>query len=124
MTKTTSFASLLLLLPQVHAWLPNTQRSKIVTRWWAAHSQKAPEMESKPCWGDMYDDDCVMENAAAAGFVAAQWIKSMPCGEGIEDCDMPDDLKVPETRPEAGIDHVDVMSMLGVKRAKPIDSKK
>jgi hypothetical protein len=36
---------------------------------------------------------------------------------------MPDDLTAPETRPEAGIDHVDVMDMLGLKRAKPIDSK-
>lgn len=34
---------------------------------------------------------------------------------------MPDDLKVPETRPEAGIDHVDVMGMLGLKRAESID---
>ena len=37
---------------------------------------------------------------------------------------MPDDLKVPETRPEAGIDRVDVMSLLGVKRAQSIDNKK
>ena len=83
MTKIIAFASLLLALPQANAWLPNTQRTKIVTRW-AANSQKTPEMDSNPCWEDLYDDDCVMENDAAAGFVAAQWIKSMPCGEGIE----------------------------------------
>ena len=43
--------------------------------------------------------------------------------EPQQDCDMPEDLKAPETRPEAGIDHVDVMDMLGLKRAKPVDSK-
>lgn len=35
---------------------------------------------------------------------------------------MPDDLTAPETRPEAGIDHVDVMDLLGLKRAKPVNS--
>jgi hypothetical protein len=37
---------------------------------------------------------------------------------------MPADLKVPETRPEAGIDHVDVMAVLGLKRAAPINAAK
>jgi hypothetical protein len=41
-----------------------------------------------------------------------------------QDCDMPADLKVPETRPEAGIDHVDVMAALGLKRAAPVNAKK
>lgn len=61
-----------------------------------------------------------MTNVAAAHFVAAEWIKSMPCGAGIEDCDMPADLTVPETRPEAGVDHVDVMDFLGLKRSKSV----
>jgi hypothetical protein len=38
----------------------------------------------------------------------------------VQDCDMPSDLNVPETRPEAGVDHVDVMGMLGLKRAKSL----
>jgi hypothetical protein len=37
---------------------------------------------------------------------------------------MPEDLKLPETRPEAGVDHVDVMAALGLKRAAPIEAKK
>ena len=41
----------------------------------------------------------------------------------LQDCDFPEDLKAPETRPEAGIDHVDVMDMLGLKRAKSVDGK-
>jgi hypothetical protein len=36
---------------------------------------------------------------------------------------MPEDLNVPETRPEAGVDHVDVMSFLGLKRASPVAKK-
>ena len=40
-----------------------------------------------------------------------------------QDCDFPEDLQAPETRPEAGIDHVDVMEMLGVKRAKSVDGQ-
>lgn len=36
---------------------------------------------------------------------------------------MPEDLKTPDSRPEAGIDHVDVMNMLGLKRAKSVDSQ-
>jgi hypothetical protein len=44
------------------------------------------EMENgdNPCWQDLYDDDCSMESVYSASFVAAKWIKSMPCGAGIE----------------------------------------
>jgi hypothetical protein len=44
----------------------------------------ATEMEN-PCWQDFYDEDCET-NFAAASFVASKWIKSMPCGAGIEVC--------------------------------------
>jgi hypothetical protein len=37
-----------------------------------------------PCWQNLLDDDCSMGNIYAANFVAGKWIKSMPCGEGIE----------------------------------------
>jgi hypothetical protein len=37
-----------------------------------------------PCWEDIYDTDCAMENIFAARFKASEWIKSMPCAEGIE----------------------------------------
>ena len=39
-----------------------------------------------------------------------------------EDC-IPEDLKAPGTRDEAGIDHVDVMNFLDLKRAKPIHAE-
>jgi hypothetical protein len=38
---------------------------------------------TNPCWQDFYDEDCE-SNFAAASFVAAKWIKGMPCGAGIE----------------------------------------
>lgn len=76
------------------------------------------EMQSgdNPCWQDIYDDDCSMESVYAASFVASKWIKSMPCAAGIEDCDMPEELKVPEAM-EDGIASVDVMDFLGLNRA-------
>jgi len=76
-----------------------------------------------PCWQDLYDDDCSMESVYAANFIASEWIKGMPCAAGIEDCDMPEELKVPEAKVD-GIASVDVMSFLGLQRAsasKPID---
>lgn len=39
-----------------------------------------------PCWQDIYDEDCSMDHAYAASFVASEWLKRMPCGEGIEVC--------------------------------------
>jgi len=45
---------------------------------------KAVENGDIPCWLNIYDDDCSMTSAASANFVAGNWIKSMPCGEGIE----------------------------------------
>jgi hypothetical protein len=39
--------------------------------------------EENPCWQDISDDDCAMDRAYAASFVAAEWLKKMPCGLGI-----------------------------------------
>jgi hypothetical protein len=55
-------------------------------KWHASRlcSSAAEETTGNPCWQDIYDDDCSMSNIAAAGFVASQWIKGMPCAAGIE----------------------------------------
>ena len=37
---------------------------------------------------------------------------------------MPKDLSVPEMRPEAGVDHVDVMGFLGLKKAEALTTDK
>ena len=50
----------------------------------AADNEKISLDAPNPCWEDIYDDDCVMSNAASASFKAADWIKKMPCWEGHE----------------------------------------
>lgn len=37
---------------------------------------------------------------------------------------MPFEMTVPENRPEAGVDNVDVMNVLGLKRAAPVSKGK
>jgi hypothetical protein len=41
-----------------------------------------------------------------------------------QDCDMPTELSSPDARPEAGVDHVDVMKFLGLKRAEAINVRR
>jgi hypothetical protein len=41
---------------------------------------------TNPCWQDIYDDDCAMSTMYSASFIAKNWIKAMPCAEGIEVC--------------------------------------
>uniref|UniRef100_A0A7R9WEU5 Uncharacterized protein n=1 Tax=Pseudictyota dubia TaxID=2749911 RepID=A0A7R9WEU5_9STRA len=79
--------------------------------------------KENPCWQDIYDDDCSMSTVYSASFVATEWIKSMPCAAGIEDCDMPDELRVPFAHDDPGIEDVDVMGFLQLKRAAPIKKK-
>eukprot|EP00541_Cyclophora_tenuis_P002339 CAMPEP_0116541784 /NCGR_PEP_ID=MMETSP0397-20121206/665_1 /TAXON_ID=216820 /ORGANISM="Cyclophora tenuis, Strain ECT3854" /LENGTH=99 /DNA_ID=CAMNT_0004065745 /DNA_START=199 /DNA_END=498 /DNA_ORIENTATION=+ len=75
-----------------------------------------------PCWQDIYDDDCSMNSVFAASFVAGDWIKSMPCGQGIEDCDMPEEVTLPGVHVKAGVDKVNVMDFLGIKKAAAVDA--
>lgn len=125
-----SIALLSLKAQYLHAW--TTARTVLHTRPTAqifqyhrfmAQSTNQEEFEEEnPCWQNMIDDDCAMESAESATFIASEWIKSMPCGEGIEDCDMPADLQTPEIRAH-GLDHTDVMDFLGLKRAAPVGKK-
>jgi len=41
-----------------------------------------------------------------------------------QDCDMPEGLQTPSERPEGGVDDVDVMGMLGLKRADSLSAPK
>lgn len=75
------------------------------------------DFEDDPCWQNVYDDDCAMTTANLAFFRASVWVKGMPCAQGIEDCDMPEGMQVPEVRPH---EEVDVMKFLNLKRAKHI----
>ena len=40
-----------------------------------------------------------------------------------QDCDMPAALSSPDARPEAGVDQVDVMEFLGLKRVDSLSKK-
>lgn len=42
------------------------------------------ERGENPCWQDFYDDDCSMDHVYQASFVAGEWLKRMPCAEGLE----------------------------------------
>lgn len=76
-----------------------------------------------PCWQDIYDADCTMDSIFTARFVASEWIKELPCGSGMADCDFPEDTVVPEMRPESH-EHPDVsvLDYLNIKRVND-DSK-
>ena len=77
----TKFFTLILTLPLVsQAWFApqtmNNRGSSSTTRLDVAEHEN-------PCWQNIHDEDCSMDNAYAASFVASEWIKSMPCADGI-----------------------------------------
>jgi hypothetical protein len=80
-----------LMSPMTYGWVSTRQQSLFGARRGTAimggddEIPKSAELETTdPCWQTMLDDDCSMGNIYAANFVASKWIKSMPCGEGIE----------------------------------------
>ncbi len=73
-----------------------------------------------PCWQDIWNYDCAMSTIYSASFVANDWLKSMPCAAGIVDCDTPEELKMPGPSVNSGVETVDVMSYLNLKRAEPL----
>ena len=87
---------LLLLVSATHGWVSRNyyqvgfsfHHPAAVLRMAGGDNNEIPtsvELETEdPCWQNMLDDDCSMGNIYAANFVASKWIKSMPCGEGIE----------------------------------------
>lgn len=46
-------------------------------------SEQGASTEENPCWQDLYDEDCSMDKTYAASFVASEWLKKMPCAQGI-----------------------------------------
>jgi hypothetical protein len=80
----------LVLLSRAHGWM--TQRTTVprmdsptfaAGNGGSGDDVSSPTDMQNPCWQDFYDEDCET-NFAAASFVASKWIKSMPCGAGIE----------------------------------------
>ena len=87
--KTTSYLSLI-LLPVTHGWLekknvlPSHRRSIVSPGLVLFAGADAKTETENPCWQDIYDEDCGMDSVYAASFIAKEWIKSMPCAEGVE----------------------------------------
>jgi hypothetical protein len=90
-----AFLVILVLLTDAHGWIerrPHLSQSRQFTQTTelalSDEMQEIPtsaELETDhPCWGKMLDDDCSMGDIYAANFVASKWIRSMPCGQGIE----------------------------------------
>ena len=87
-----SFLFSLVLLPLVYGWTTQPFRVKhtlvppnVLKA--AADDDDAPdpvEMDSNPCWQDIYSYDCAMSNVYAANFVASKWVMTMPCAAGVE----------------------------------------
>lgn len=73
-------------------------------------------------WQDNYDseDDC-LSTVYSAAFVAEDWIKSMPCGKDA-DC-LPENLSHPGTMGDSGVEKVDVMDYLNLRKAAPVSEK-
>merc|ERR1712021_239465 len=83
-------------------------------------SKSSVDNELNPCWQDIYDADCTMDSIFSARFVPSEWIKQLPCGSGMQDCDFPEDALLPEIRPESYAE-INVTEFLNIKRAD--DSK-
>lgn len=97
--------------------VPGLHRASPAT---ALHSTPDPE---DPAWQDCYnseDDDCLSATYSAA-FVAEDWIKSMPCGKDA-DC-LPEELSHPGTMGDSGVEKVDVMEYLNLRKAAPVSDK-
>ena len=75
-----------------------------------------------PCWQDIWSYDCAMSTVYSAAFVAGDWVKSMPCASGLIDCETPEELNMPGPA-GTGVEDVDVMSFLNLKRAKPLKAE-
>lgn len=65
-----------------------------------------------PHWQDVFDDETFMETIVSATFIASDWIQSLPNVDEETKDELPSDLAVPEIRPEAGMDHTDVMCII------------
>ena len=69
-------------------------------------------------WQDIWNYDTAMSTIYSTAFIAGDWIKSLPCAVGI-DCETPDELKLPAPKGH-GVEDVDVMAFLNLKRAQPL----
>mmetsp|Transcript_39775 Transcript_39775/g.44534 ORF Transcript_39775/g.44534 Transcript_39775/m.44534 type:complete len:151 (-) Transcript_39775:385-837(-) len=95
----------------------------------SSSSQEEEEEEDpscqSPCWQDIYDADCTMDSFSAR-FVASDWIKELPCVQGLgEECPavpFPAETQLPDIRRGAQlsqsspVDITNVMEFLNIRR--------
>ena len=113
--------SVLCFVGAVNAWMPTVGRiARPTTLLQSSQSTKDGVEVDNPCWQDIWNYDCAMSNIYSATFIAGDWIKSMPCASGLVDCETPEELKIP---PPAGhgVEDIDVMDFLNLKRAAPLN---
>ncbi|KAL7518800.1 hypothetical protein ACHAWX_003606 [Stephanocyclus meneghinianus] len=110
--------AVLALLNGIHAWISTPNLHSLTIRTPTSHLFSTPDA-ANPCWQDNYDseDDC-LGTIYSAAFVAEEWIKSMPCGKDA-DC-LPENLSHPQVMGDSGVDQVDVMEYLNIRRAAPV----
>jgi hypothetical protein len=125
-----SFAYLLLsLLPTLAlSWITNSPSARAlqrtsVTTLQVSNAEFDTSDTDKPCWQDIWSYDCTMSTAYSAAFIPADWIKKLPCALGLADCDTPETLKRPAPADGSGVEQVDVMQFLDIKRAGPLKTK-
>jgi len=117
-----SISILLSLTPCVAAWTGLPSRAPFSARARSCLRALAVKEEVDTCsWQDIWSYDCAMSNVYSAAFVANDWIKSMPCAIGLADCDTPEELKMPGPMKGSGVENVDIMSFLNLKRAQPLN---
>jgi hypothetical protein len=85
-------------------------------------SSSEEDSDSDVSWNQFLKKDNTMSVIMSASFVAKDWIQSLPCAMGIADCDMPEKSKLPATAKGAGMDQIDAVKFLSIKRVKPIDT--
>ncbi|KAL3757396.1 hypothetical protein ACHAWU_006349 [Discostella pseudostelligera] len=114
--------AILAVLRSASAWTPTAINQRSRTGMFPSSLLSTPDA-ANPCWQDNYDseDDC-LSTIYSAAFVAEEWIKSMPCGKDA-DC-LPENLSHPGTMGDSGVEKVDVMEFLNIRKAVPVTEKR
>eukprot|EP00814_Leptocylindrus_danicus_P022652 CAMPEP_0116033002 /NCGR_PEP_ID=MMETSP0321-20121206/18648_1 /TAXON_ID=163516 /ORGANISM="Leptocylindrus danicus var. danicus, Strain B650" /LENGTH=127 /DNA_ID=CAMNT_0003508831 /DNA_START=70 /DNA_END=453 /DNA_ORIENTATION=+ len=117
----TFLSALLISIPVASAWTLASTRDRRLTNTRLRESLD----DDSDCftWQDVYEFDAPLSHCYEQMFVASDWIKSMPCGANLEDCDMPEPMKIPGTHDGHAMIKTDVMEFLGLKRAKSLEKE-
>jgi hypothetical protein len=80
----TTTTTLLIFSKTSKAFTYRNQQHSLLLRSIVLHAASDTSAEPNPCWQDLYDDDCAMETIFTAQYVAGDWIKKLPCAQGME----------------------------------------